>query len=81
MRLHRGVTTTLLTLTFAAATALPAAAQPARKIAVGGRPSPGQDIRLNIVQNADLTMKPAAANFIACMPERHRFAPPIDAAA
>lgn len=61
MRLHRGVTTTLLMLTFAAATALPAAAQPARKIAVGGRPSPGQDIRLNIVQNADLTMKPAAA--------------------
>jgi len=61
MRLHRGVTTTLLTLTFCAATALTAAAQPAKKITVGGRPSPGQDIRLNIVQDADLTMKPAAA--------------------
>jgi hypothetical protein len=61
MRFHRGVTTTLLTFTFAAVTALTAAGQPARKITIGGRPSPGQDIRLNIVQDADLTMKPAAA--------------------
>jgi hypothetical protein len=61
MRFHRGVTTTLLTLTFAVATAVSAAAQPAKRITVGGRPTPGQDIRLNIVQEADLTMKPAAA--------------------
>jgi hypothetical protein len=59
MRLHRGVTTTLLTLTFAMASALPAVAQ--KKIAVGGRPSPGQTIRVNIVQDADLNMKPAEA--------------------
>lgn len=61
MRFHRGVTTTLLTLTFAVATALTAVAQPAKRVTVGGRPTPGQDIRLNIVQEADLTMKPAAA--------------------
>jgi hypothetical protein len=61
MRLYRGVTTTLLTLTFCAATAFTAGAQSAKKITVGGRPTPGQDIRLNIVQDADLTMKPAAA--------------------
>jgi hypothetical protein len=56
MRLHRGVTTTLLTLTFAMASALPAFAQ--KKVAVGGRPSPGQTIHINIVQDADLNMKP-----------------------
>jgi hypothetical protein len=60
MRFHRGVTTTLLTFTFAIATALPAVAQP-KKVTVGGRPAPGQAVRLNIVQDADLTMKPAEA--------------------
>src|SRR5215211_4301885 len=60
MRFHRGVTTTLLTLTFAAATALPAAAQ-SKKVAIGGRPAPGQTVRLNILQDADLEMKPAEA--------------------
>ena len=40
--------------------ALPAAAQ-AKKVTVGGRPTPGQVIRLNIVQDADLNMKPAEA--------------------
>jgi len=60
MRLHRGVTTTLLTFTFAMASALPAVAQ-TNKVTVGGRPSPGQSVRLNIVQDADLNMKPAEA--------------------
>jgi hypothetical protein len=59
MRFHRGATTTLLTLTFAMATALPAAAQ--KKVTVGGRPAPEQTVRLNIVQDADLNMKPAEA--------------------
>ena len=59
MRFHRGVTTTLLTFTFAIATALPAIAQ--KKVTVGGRPMPGQAVRLNIVQDADITMKPAEA--------------------
>lgn len=59
MRFHRGVTTTLLTFSFAIATALPAAAQ--AKVAVGGRPAPGQSVRLNIVQDLDMTMKPAEA--------------------
>ena len=59
MRLHRGVTTTLLTLTFAMASALPAVAQ--KKVALGGRPAPGQTIRVSIVQDADLNMKPAEA--------------------
>jgi hypothetical protein len=59
MRLYRGVTTILLTLTFAMASALPAAAQ--KKVAVGGRPTPGQTVRLNIVQDADLDMKPVEA--------------------
>ena len=56
MRFHRVPVTTLLTLTFATA-ALPAAAQ--QKVTVGGRPTPGQSVRVNIVQDADLTMKPA----------------------
>jgi hypothetical protein len=60
MRLYRGVTTTLLTLTFATASALPAIAQ-TKKVTVGGRPSPGQSLRLNIAQDADLTMKPVEA--------------------
>ena len=60
MRFHRGVTTTLLTFTFAMASALPAVAQ-TKKVTIGGRPTPGQTIRLNIVQDADLTMKPAEA--------------------
>jgi hypothetical protein len=60
MRFHRGVTTALLTFTFAIATALPAVAQP-KKVTIGGRPAPGQTVRLNIVQDADLTMKPAEA--------------------
>ena len=59
MRFHRGATTTLLTLTFAMATALPAVAQ--KKVTVGGRPAPEQTVRLNIVQDADLNMKPAEA--------------------
>lgn len=59
MRFHRGVTTTLLTLTFAIATALPAVAQ--TTVAVGGRPAPGQSVRLNVVQDLDITMKPAEA--------------------
>ncbi len=61
MHFHRGVTTTLLTLTFAMASALPAVAQ-TKKVAIGGRPTPGQTIRLNIVQDADLTMKPSAGD-------------------
>ncbi|MEO6008335.1 MAG: hypothetical protein ABIU38_09760, partial [Vicinamibacteraceae bacterium] len=60
MRFHRGVTTTLLTLTFALVTALPSGAQ-SKKITVGGRPAPGQTIRLNIVQDADINMKPSEA--------------------
>ena len=59
MRLHRGVTTTLLTFTFALASALPAVAQ--KKVTVGGRPAPGQTVRLNIVQDADFEMKPTEA--------------------
>ena len=31
------------------------------KVTVGGRPSPGQTVRLNIVQDADLNMKPTEA--------------------
>ena len=65
MRLHRGVTTTLLTLLLALASALPAVAQTrvaqTKKVAVGGRPTPGQTARLNIVQAADLDMKPTEA--------------------
>jgi hypothetical protein len=53
------MTTALLAVTFAMATALPAAAQ--GKVSVGGRPTPGQSVRLNIVQDADLNMKPAEA--------------------
>jgi hypothetical protein len=60
MRFHRVLTTTLLTLTCVLAAALPAAAQ-AKKVTIGGRPSPGQVIRLNIVQDADLSMKPLEA--------------------
>jgi hypothetical protein len=60
MRLHRGATTPLLTLAFAIAATLPAFAQ-SKKVAVGGRPTPGQTVRLNIVQDADLNMKPAEA--------------------
>jgi hypothetical protein len=56
MRFHRALTT--LTLTCALAAALPAAAQ-TKKVTVGGRPAPGQTVRLNIVQDADLNMKPA----------------------
>jgi hypothetical protein len=59
MRFHRGVTTTLLTFTFAIATALPAIGQ--NTVSIGGRPMPGQSVRLNIVQDADLNMKPAEA--------------------
>lgn len=59
MRFHRGVITTLLTFSFAIATALPAAAQ--ATVSVGGRPTPGQTVRLNIVQDLDMTMKPAEA--------------------
>ena len=57
MRFFRGATPTLLTLAFALAAALPADAQ--KKVTVGGRPTPGQTIRLNIVQDADIDMKPA----------------------
>ncbi len=60
MRFHRGVTTTLLTFTFALAAALPAVAQ-SKTVTIGGRPSPGQSVRLSIVQDADLNMKPAEA--------------------
>jgi hypothetical protein len=60
MHFHRGATTSLLTLTFAMATALPAVAQ-TKKVTVGGRPAPGQTVRLNIVQDADLNMKPVEA--------------------
>lgn len=60
MRFYRGATTTLLTLTLATASALPALAQ-SKKVTVGGRPAPGQTVRLNIVQDADLNMKPAEA--------------------
>jgi hypothetical protein len=60
MRLHRGVTTTLLTFALGMASALPAVAQ-TKKVTIGGRPTPGQAVRLNIVQDADLNMKPAQA--------------------
>ena len=60
MQFHRVLATTLLTFTCALAMALPAAAQ-AKKVTVGGRPAPGQALRLNIVQDADLNMKPAEA--------------------
>ena len=59
MRFYRGALTAL-TLTCAMATALPVVAQP-KKVTVGGRPAPDQTVRLNIVQDADLTMKPAEA--------------------
>jgi hypothetical protein len=59
MRFYRGASA-LLALTFAMAAALPAAAQP-EKITVGGRPAAGQTVRLKIVQDADMTMKPAEA--------------------
>lgn len=66
MRLHRGVTTTLLMPLFTLASALPAVAQtktvaPTKKVAVGGRPAPGQTARLNILQAVDLDMKPTEA--------------------
>ena len=66
MRLHRGVTTTLLMPLFALASAVPAVAQtktvaPTKKVAVGGRPAPGQTARLNILQAVDLDMKPTEA--------------------
>jgi hypothetical protein len=54
MRFHRALATTLLTLTCALAAALPAAAQ---TVTIGGRPTPGQTVRVNIVQDADFTMK------------------------
>jgi hypothetical protein len=57
MRFHRALATTTLTLTCALAGALPAAAQ--QKVSVGGRPTPGQAVRVNIVQDADFTMTPA----------------------
>src|SRR5690349_3537597 len=60
MRFPSAAATTLLTLTLATATAWPAAAQ-TKKVPVGGRPTPGQTLRLNIVQDADMTMKPAEA--------------------
>jgi hypothetical protein len=60
MRFHRVLATTLLTLSCALAVALPAAGQ-AKKVTVGGRPTPGQTVRVNIVQDADFTMKPSEA--------------------
>jgi len=57
MRFPRPLATTLLTLTCALAAALPAAGQ--QKVTIGGRPAPGQTVRVNIVQDADFTMKPA----------------------
>ena len=59
MRFFRGATPTLLTIAFTLAAALPADAQ--KKVTVGGRPAPGQTIRLNIVQDAEISMKPAEA--------------------
>ena len=72
MRFPYTAATTLLTLTLAIASASPAAAQ--TKVPVGGRPTPGQALRLNIVQDADLTMKPSEAAAGASMPEMHLLA-------
>ena len=73
MRFPHAAATTLLTLTLATASAWPAAAQ-TKKVPVGGRPTPGQTLRLNIVQDADLTMKPSEAAAGASMPEMHLLA-------
>jgi hypothetical protein len=70
MRFPHAAATTLLTLTLATASAWPAAAQ-TKKVSIGGRPTPGQSLRLNIVQDADLTMKPSEAAAGASMPEMH----------
>ncbi len=70
MRFPHAAATTLLTLTLAAASAWPAAAQ-TTKVPVGGRPTPGQTLRLNIVQDVDLTMKPAEAVAGSPIPEMH----------
>jgi hypothetical protein len=59
MRSHRGPASLLFTFAFALVAALPAGAQ--KKVTVGGAPAPGQTVRLNIVQDADINMKPAAA--------------------
>jgi hypothetical protein len=70
MRFSHAAATTLLTLTLATASAWPAAAQ-TKKVPVGGRPTAGQSLRLNIVQDADLTMKPSEAAAGASIPEMH----------
>jgi hypothetical protein len=74
MRFHRRPVLSLLPVALALATALPAVAQTAgagRKVTVGGAPTPGQTIRLNIVQDADMTMKPSAAAAGSPMPSMH----------
>jgi hypothetical protein len=70
MRFPHAAATTLLTLTLAIASAWPAAAQ-TKKVPVGGRPTPGQALRLNIVQDLDLTMKPSEAAAGTSIPEMH----------
>jgi hypothetical protein len=70
MRFPHAAATTLLTLTLATASAWPAAAQ-TKKVPVGGRPTPGQTLRLNIIQDADLTMKPVEAAAGSPIPEMH----------
>jgi hypothetical protein len=69
MRFHCRPVLSLLTLAAALATAQPAVAQ--RKVTVGGAPAPGQNIRLNIVQDSDMNMKPTAAAAGSPMPTMH----------
>ncbi len=69
MRFPHAAATTLLTLTLAAS-AWPAAAQ-TKKVPVGGRPTPDQTVRLNIVQDVDLTLKPSEAAAGSAIPEMH----------
>jgi hypothetical protein len=69
MRFHCRPALSLLTLVSALATAQPAVAQ--RKVTVGGAPSPGQTIRLNIVQDADMDMKPSASAAGSPIPAMH----------
>jgi hypothetical protein len=71
MRFHRGPVLSLFTFVFALATALPAVAQTARTVSVGGAPTPGQTLRLNVVQDADMNMKPSASAAGSPLPAMH----------
>ena len=69
MRFHRGPALSLLTLVSTLATAQPAVAQ--RTVTVGGAPAPGQSIRLTIVPDSDMNMKPTAAAAGSPLPTMH----------